>query len=70
MVKIVFMENRNGKPKVHSTISKKGRGRLISLMAEKQIETIEQIKHLTFDGFQSSPELSQYQTLTFIREQE
>ena len=39
-------------------------------MAEKQIETIEQIKHLTFDGFQFSPELSQDQTLTFIREQE
>lgn len=70
MVKIVFMENRNGKPKVHSTISKKGRGRLVSLMAEKQIETIEQIKHLTFDGFQFSPELSQDQTLTFIRDQE
>ena len=70
IVKIVFMENRNGKPKVHSTISKKGRGRLVSLMAEKQIETIEQIKHLTFDGFQFSPELSQDQTITFIREQE
>lgn len=70
IVKIVFMENRNGKPKVHSTISKKGRGRLVSLMAEKQIETIEQIKHLTFDGFQFSPELSKDQTLTFIRDQE
>ena len=70
MTKIVFMENRNGKPTVHSTISKKGRGRLVSLVAEKHIETIEQIKHLTFDGFQFSPELSQDQTLTFIREQE
>lgn len=70
MIKIVFMENRSGKLKIHSTISKKGRGRLVSLMAEKQIETIEQIKSLTFDGFKYSPKHSDDKTVTFIREQE
>ncbi len=70
MVKIVFMENRGGHLKIHSTISKKGRGRLVSLMAEKEIETIEQIKSLTFDGFKYSPKHSDDKTVTFIREQE
>ena len=70
MIKIIFMENRAGKLKIHSTISKKGRGRLVSLMAEKQIETIEQIKSLTFDGFKYSPKHSDDKTVTFIREEE
>lgn len=70
MMKVIFMENRSGKLKIHSTISKKGRGRLVSLMAEKQIETIEQIKSLTFDGFKYSPKHSDDKTVTFIREQE
>ena len=70
MIKVIFMENRSGKLKIHSTISKKGRGRLVSLMAEKQIETIEQIKSLTFDGFKYSPKHSDDKTVTFIREEE
>lgn len=70
MVKIVFMENRAGKLKIHSTISKKGRGRLVSLMAEKQIETLEDIKTLTFDGFSFSSEHSDDKTITFIRDGE
>lgn len=69
MIKVIFMENRSGKLKIHSTISKKGRGRLVSLMAEKQIETIEQIKSLTFDGFKYSPKHSDDKTVTFIREE-
>ena len=43
------MENRAGKLKIHSTISKKGRGRLVSLMAEKQIETIEDMAKCEWD---------------------
>ncbi|QGX45780.1 peroxide stress protein YaaA [Streptococcus equinus] len=70
MIKIIFMENRAGKLKIHSTISKKGRGRLVSLMAEKQIETLEDIKTLTFDGFSFSLEHSDDKTITFIRDGE
>ncbi|SUO81007.1 peroxide stress protein YaaA [Streptococcus equinus] len=70
MIKIIFMENRAGKLKIHSTISKKGRGRLVSLMAEKQIETLEDIKTLTFDGFSFSSEHSDNKTITFIRDGE
>lgn len=70
MIKIIFMENRAGKLKIHSTISKKGRGRLVSLMAKKQIETLEDIKTLTFDGFSFSSEHSDDKTITFIRDGE
>jgi cytoplasmic iron level regulating protein YaaA (DUF328/UPF0246 family) len=70
MVKIVFMENRSGKLKIHSTISKKGRGRLVSLMAEKQIETLDDLKKLTFNGFSFAKDHSDDKTITFIREQE
>ena len=70
MIKVIFMENRSGKLKIHSTISKKGRGRLVSLMAEKQIETIEDIKNLTFDGFSFAKDHSDDKTITFIREEE
>lgn len=70
MIKIIFMENRAGKLKIHSTISKKGRGRLVSLMAEKQIETLEDIKTLAFDGFSFSLEHSDDKTITFIRDGE
>ena len=70
MIKIIFMENRAGKLKIHSTISKKGRGRLVSLMAEKQIETLEDIKTLSFDGFSFSLEHSDDKTITFIRDGE
>lgn len=70
MIKVIFMENRSGKLKIHSTISKKGRGRLVSLMAEKQIKTIEDIKSLTFDGFSFAKDHSDDKTITFIREEE
>lgn len=70
MIKIIFMENRASKLKIHSTISKKGRGRLVSLMAEKQIERLEDIKTLAFDGFSFSLEHSDDKTITFIRDGE
>jgi len=70
MIKIIFMENRAGKLKIHSTISKKGRGHLVSLMAKKQIERLEDIKTLAFDGFSFSLEHSDDKTITFIRDGE
>lgn len=70
MIKIIFMENRASKLKIHSTISKKGRGHLVSLMAKKQIERLEDIKTLAFDGFSFSLEHSDDKTITFIRDGE
>lgn len=68
MVRLVFMEQQAGTYKVHSTISKKGRGRLVSLLAEENIQDIETIKQLTFDGFSYLPDQSTVQKLVFVRD--
>ncbi|CRH91520.1 Protein of uncharacterised function (DUF328) [Chlamydia trachomatis] len=67
MVKLIFMEEKNGQRKIHSTISKKGRGRFLSLMSEKNVESIEEIKSLSVDGFVYHPELSKERELVFVR---
>ncbi|MBY5035181.1 peroxide stress protein YaaA [Streptococcus gallolyticus] len=67
MIKLIFMEEKNGQRKIHSTISKKGRGRFLSLMAEKNVETIDQIKTLSIDGFVYQADLSKEQELVFVR---
>ncbi|NQG98081.1 peroxide stress protein YaaA [Streptococcus suis] len=51
MVRIQFAEILNGKKRVHSTISKKARGRMVSLLAEKQVQNLEEVLQLEVDGF-------------------
>lgn len=67
LVRIVFVEEKDGQQKIHSTISKKGRGRLVSLMAQEQITDLNSLMELTFDGFQYAESLSQSQKLVFVR---
>lgn len=67
MVQIIFMEDKEGQLKIHSTISKKGRGRLVSLMAEKNIQTLDEIRQLTFDGFAYWADRSEEDKLIFVR---
>ncbi|MBF0777408.1 peroxide stress protein YaaA [Streptococcus cuniculi] len=69
MVQIVFMEDKKGQLKIHSTISKKGRGRLVSLMAAKNVQTLDEIRSLTFDGFAYRADLSEATILVFVRKQ-
>lgn len=66
-VKIVFMEDRAGKLKIHSTISKKGRGRMVSEMARHQVQTVEEIKGLVIDDFHYRADLSESHKLVFVR---
>lgn len=66
-VKIVFMEDRAGKLKIHSTISKKGRGRMVSEMARHQVQTVEEIKGLVIDDFHYQDDLSESHKLVFAR---
>lgn len=70
LIKVTFMENRQGKLKVHSTISKKGRGRFLSLMAEKNTQTIEELQSLSVDGFMYRSDLSEEKNIVFVREAE
>lgn len=67
MIQIVFMEEHDGKRKIHSTISKKGRGRLVSLMASHNIQTLDALCSLSFDGFSYQPALSTDKKIVFVR---
>lgn len=70
MVQVVFMEDKAGELKIHSTISKKGRGRLVSLMAEKNVQTLAEMRQLTFDGFAYRADLSEETKLIFVRKKQ
>lgn len=67
LIKVVFMEEKDGKRKIHSTISKKGRGSFLSAMAADQVETIDQLKKLEVDGFVYQADLSNDKELVFVR---
>ena len=67
MVRVLFVEEKNGKRKIHSTISKKGRGRFLSWMAETNCVTLEQLKEARVDGFQFDAMASTDGQLCFVR---
>ncbi|MBO4107245.1 peroxide stress protein YaaA [Streptococcus suis] len=67
MVRIQFAEILNGKKRVHSTISKKARGRMVSLLAEKQIQDLEQVLHLEVDGFSYQEDQSDKFNILFAK---
>nr|WP_232525751.1 peroxide stress protein YaaA [Actinomyces sp. zg-332] len=67
-IKLVFAEKKEGKLKIHSTISKKARGKFLSELINKQIKTITEIKTITFDGFTYCKDLSESNKLFFIKE--
>lgn len=69
LVKVIFKEEKNGQLKVHSTISKKGRGRMLSWLAKHNIQDPEEIKKFDVDGFHYCPEQSTSQTIVFKRPQ-
>ncbi|WP_303974092.1 peroxide stress protein YaaA [Streptococcus merionis] len=69
MVKLVFMENKAGQLKTHSTISKKARGKCLNALVDNQVTSLEQIKQLQFDGFSYREKLSKERTLVFVKEQ-
>lgn len=69
LVKVIFKEEKNGQLKVHSTISKKGRGRMLSWLAKHAIQDIEDIKRFDVDGFHYCSEQSTSQTIVFKRPQ-
>lgn len=62
-IKITFME----KGKVHSTISKKARGRFLYEMALQQVTTLNQLRALTFEKYALQADLSQDKYLVFAR---
>ncbi|MET3557293.1 cytoplasmic iron level regulating protein YaaA (DUF328/UPF0246 family) [Streptococcus rupicaprae] len=67
MVRLKFVEEKEGQLKTHSTISKKGRGQCLNALVEGSIQDIEGLKALRFDGFEYREVLSTDQELTFVR---
>ena len=67
LIKITFMEDKGGRLQVHSTISKKGRGRLVSEMAKNNVQSIGELKNLQVDGFCFREDLSKDTELIFVR---
>ena len=67
MVTFKFMEERYGKLKIHSTISKKARGAFLTALMEGQITSVEEIKKLSFAGFHYREDLSSDKELAFVK---
>ena len=67
MVTFKFMEERDGKLKIHSTISKKSRGAFLTALMEGQVTSVEEIKKLSFAGFHYREDLSTSKELSFVK---
>ena len=65
-IKISFMEEKEGKLKVHSTISKKARGKFLTELIKNKVSSVEEMKKIKFDGFEFSKEHSEEKVLAFI----
>lgn len=65
-IKIIFMEEKNGNLKTHSTISKKARGKFLSEIIKRKISDIREVETIKFDGFEYKSELSTENNLVFV----
>ena len=53
------MEEKDGVLKVHSTISKKARGKFLTELIKNKVSLVEEMKKIKFDGFEFSKEHSE-----------
>lgn len=65
-IKTTFMEEKNGNLKIHSTISKKARGKFLSEAIKRKITNIRELETIKFDGFEYKSELSTENNLVFV----
>lgn len=65
-IKINFMEEKDGVLKVHSTISKKARGKFLTELVKNKVSSVDEMKKIQFDDFKFSIENSDERTLAFI----
>lgn len=62
-----FFENKDGKLKSHSTISKKARGLMLNYVCKNKIKDLEEIKLFNVDGFKYEKDLSDKMKFVYIR---
>lgn len=65
-IRLSFMEEKDGVLKVHSTISKKARGKFLTELVKNKVSSVEEMKKIQFDDFKFSAENSDGRTLAFI----
>ena len=68
MIQIKFMENRGGKLKIHSTISKKARGAMVTAMMKQGINQLKDLKKLEVAGFSYRHDLSKDKEWVFVKD--
>ena len=61
------MEERDGKLKIHSTISKKARGAFLTALMEHQVTSVEEIQKLRFADFNYREDLSTKNEYIFVK---
>ncbi|MFC3927225.1 peroxide stress protein YaaA [Streptococcus caprae] len=67
LISLVFMEEKEGQLKIHSTISKKARGQFLTAAVEQQAQCLEDLKSLDFAGFSYRADLSKESKLVFVK---
>lgn len=65
-IRLSFMEEKDGVLKVHSTISKKARGKFLTELVKNKVSSVEEMKKMQFDDFKFNVENSDGRTLAFI----
>ena len=65
-IRLSFMEEKEGMLKVHSTISKKARGKFLTELIKNKASSVDEMKQIKFDGFEYNEENSDEKTLAFI----
>ena len=65
-IRLSFMEEKDGVLKVHSTISKKARGRFLTELVKNKVSSVDEMKKIQFDDFKFNVENSDGKTLAFI----
>ncbi|MBF0746636.1 peroxide stress protein YaaA [Gemella sp. 19428wG2_WT2a] len=65
-IKVIFMEEKAGVRKSHSTISKKARGKFLTYLVKNNIESFEEIKKIKFENYKLERNLSTDRQLVFV----
>ncbi|MGI5949625.1 peroxide stress protein YaaA [Peptoniphilus sp.] len=63
-----FFENKGGKLKSHSTISKKARGLMLRFLCVNKVVDVEGTKKFNLDGFEYREDLSEEGKFVFVKE--
>lgn len=67
LITVTFMEDKDGKLKTHSTISKKARGAFLSQALAQEAQTVADLMKLTFADFHYREDLSSENQLIFVK---